>query len=156
MFVCANCRWRVTRSRAMIGVLAVLGVLLNAALIVRHHAIMVQTALASTTQAVQSANDAGALDVGIPGMAALAADLQVLCHSAVADEKAGDGKSGNGMSTCPLCMGLSHTAAVLTPADAAGLLLPKRGIRFALPRRDDCVEVQRRIRPPGRAPPLTA
>lgn len=141
------------RCKAMIGLLAVFGVMLNAALIVRHHAAMMQMALAPSTTAAKASET---LDPSVPEIAALAADLQVRCQTSGAEDEGGTGRTGNGMSTCPLCMGLSQTVAVLTPADVIGLALPTRGIRFALPRRDDRVEVQRRIRPPGRAPPLTA
>ncbi len=132
----------------MIGLLAVFGILLNAGLIVRHHSVMVQSFLQPTVSV------AGIAVVPLPG--SLEADLRVICQGG--SEAAGHAPAGSGdpaPAPCPLCMGQGSAFATIPFVEVAGLLVRPVGILHALPRRDDRVEVQRRIRPPGRAPPMT-
>lgn len=133
------------RWRRWIGLLAIVGVLLHAAALARHNAIMLATA------AGNGMSQAAAADLTL--------DLAVLCHAPgigdpAASLPAKDGSTGS--QTCPICAGTvsAFALAALELPSIAGPQLPAD--LAALPPQDQRRTVQRRIRPPSRGPPLSA
>lgn len=124
--------------RRWIGILAVMGVLLHSAALVRHHGMMLP---------------AGSLE---PAVAALEADLATICHFSL-DGTGSSGKTSQPVAgkNCPLCSGLASLFALPPPLQ---WLLPEPAVasfdyQLWL---DQRVAQLKRIRPPGRGPPLLA
>jgi hypothetical protein len=138
------------RWRRWIGLLAVFGVLLHAAALARHNAIMLAAvAGAGTSQAVA--------DAGV-APAALAQDLAILCHAPTGSDPAttlpaGDGSRGS--QTCPICAG-TVSAFALVALELPSIAAPQSTTFLAALPQDQRRTVQQRIRPPSRGPPLSA
>ena len=126
--------------RRWISFLAVLGVLLHAGAVVRHHVVMLGTP--GPTGAEQ----------------ALLANLQAICHGAGGQENraATDGPSNQTPADvnkrCPLCAGVVGLFALLTPEPALAVRLAAASRIFA---GDTAVQVvlPRTLYPPTRGPP---
>lgn len=130
--------------RRLASVLALLSVLVHAAALGRH-VVAVATGSAPTMEAV------------------LLADLGVICHlPAASDASASDpsvaqpsqpsGQPGGAQNTCPLCAGLA-SLHMLPPPDVALLPVLRAEHVAQIAGEDQRRTFQRRIRPPGRAPP---
>ena len=127
--------------RRWLGLLAVVGVLLHAGAIVRHNAVML--AAASRTTAANTA------------VASLDADLRLICSAGahLAEALLPDGKDPTGNpQTCPICAGLA-SAHALTAVALPALAIPYGDHAVATASTDERISVQRRLRPPSRAPP---
>jgi hypothetical protein len=129
--------------RRWISFLAVLGVLLHAGAVVRHHIVML--GLPASPSAEQT----------------LLADLQVICHG-TGDQPAlagGDAPSGRTPAdikrNCPLCAGLAGPFALTAPLPTVAVRLtatqaPVSALAAVLD------ELPRTLHPPTRGPPLIA
>lgn len=130
--------------RRWIAVLTLLGVLAHAAALVRHNASVLGMALAQIGGGV-----------GVE----FAKDLAVICS---ARDAAGAAIAANGSKPvpadkqeCPICMGLASVFA-LPAVDLPATQLPQPAFIAEIAGQDQRVTVQRRLRPPGRAPPTVA
>ncbi len=127
------------RARTIVGVVALFSMLLNAAVLVRHH---------------WNVLDAHAR------YAEFAADLTVICHGhggetgAPAEREApfpGPAKA----SDCPVCKGLCSTVAILTERQSPFLVIPDQSLRLSAM----SSAIASRLAgewPPPRGPPLSA
>lgn len=131
--------------RRLVLVLALLGVLVHAAALARH-VVLVATRGAVTMEA------------------ALLADLGVICHVPAAWDASGSEpvglqpsqpseQPGGGQKSCPLCAGLA-SLHILPPPDFALLPVQRAQHVAQIAGEDQRRTFQRRIRPPGRAPPV--
>lgn len=134
--------------RKCVSVLAVLGVLLHAIAVVRHHAVM----LAAPT----IAGDSGPIS---DDLLRLTKDLSFICHVSAdgiaAAAPADDSGTRDGRQTCPICAGLASPFAVAAK-DMPALAIPAPLRITVSGHADERLTVQRRIRPPSRGPPLPA
>lgn len=121
------------RARRWIGVLAMIGVLLHVVAVVRH----------------------GTMVLASIGSGDLLADMTVICHAGADTPAVPAGGDDAARKLCPICSGLVATYGLplvgiaLRPVQA-----PSIRVRFAL--HDQRFELAKRIRPPGRGPPLAA
>lgn len=129
--------------RRVIAVLALLGVLLHSAAVVRHHALM-------TARLSEAA------------LVAMLSELGVICHTETAQDNqsgtaAGDGRSapGNAGQSCPICSGLASLFLISPPAGPIVALSLPLGAAYD-PEPDQRITQFKRIRPPGRGPPSLA
>lgn len=130
--------------RRIVTAMAVLGVLLHSALLVRHAMTVVSKGWVAASAVVAAAND----------MAQLEADLTVICHAPSGAEASPNGvpaKSGE----CPMCTGLCSAVALTAPEFWVVALSLPTSQTFNRPL-DQRVEHHKRIRPPGRGPPHLA
>ncbi len=128
--------------RRWISGLAVLGMLLHAAVVVRHHQMMATPQSAITTLAAQAAA------VGSP---ILVVDGMVICQSGHNGSDKG-GQTGH-KPPCPLCNIATQTAA-LGCVDWVAPSLPPTARTGQTAWCDQRQDVVRRLRPPSRAPPV--
>lgn len=125
------------RRHAWIAIVAVVGVLLHAAAVVRHHGVM----------SAQSAERA------------LLADLAIICHGAggslkIAAELPSDVPAQRGGSDCPVCMGM---AVGFMPPTPMTLALPFEAVARVSWSRDQTIPVRSvRLHPFARGPPAAA
>lgn len=144
------------RWRTWIALLAVAGLLANAAALVRHHAMM--TAQAVAALAVAPLNAAKSIDTELASTP--------ICHAAsgpsegAAPSRTGgapepDRNNNDGKTKCPICTGLV-SAFVLTASESSVLPMPAARPLTGLALADQRVGLQKRIRPPSRGPPLAA
>lgn len=133
--------------RLWVSVVALLGVLLHAAAIPRHNAVM----LAGAIEAADKQAALGAVGEAPAAMSGL------LCTAGGGPET-GSGKAPGapgGSNPCPICMGLSQAHAILAACDPA--IAAPFAIRIAhLPVRDVGIAQRRLYRPPVRGPPCAA
>jgi hypothetical protein len=138
------------RWRKWVGLLALFGVLLHAAALARHNAIMLATFVGTGTSQTPAA------DAGL-GATDLAQDLAVLCHaptgSDLATTPANDGSRGS--QSCPICAG-TVSAFALAAIELPSIAGPQAPAFLAALPQDQRRTVQQRIRPPSRGPPLSA
>ena len=122
------------RTRGLIGIIAMLGVLLHAAIVVRHHGLMLNAQLQYQ---------------------ALAADFRVICHGTVTPSEAELPNLPRPASTdydCPVCSGLVGIFALAAVEPIAPPLpLPSAHDRPA--DRPMLQSAARRDLPPARGPP---
>ncbi len=130
--------------RRWLGLLAVLGVLLHAGAVVRHNAVVLAAASRATS--------------GVAADRALAADLRLICgaaaHMAEAMLPGGNGPAGD-PEKCPICAGLA-SAHALAAVEQPTLAVPYGDHAITIATDDQRVSIQRRYRPPSRAPPTLA
>lgn len=131
------------RSRILITVLALMGVLVHALAVVRH-----------TTTMVIAVPAAAAETAGPEATGGL--EAAPICHSSANEEDAADGQVPPGAkTTCPICLGLVSAVA---PAPVVAALSAPTSLRciehFAVG--DQRVQALKRIRPPSRGPPSLA
>jgi len=125
--------------RKWVGLLAMLGVLLHAGAVARHHVVMLDAHLQHQR---------------------LVSDLQRICHSnglgTATDESLPDvPRPSDAQNNCPICCGLTTAVAVMAPDAAPWLVLiappsPQSVARVAF------VGQSPAIRPPVRGPPALA
>lgn len=131
--------------RRFVSLLAVLGVLLHAAALVRHNAI----SLASWQSASASTADT-AVVIAFDG------EQTPICHTGAGAASLPSGApGGSDKSSCPICTGLSAAVALSPPIHALVGAVVSARVVFS-PVADQCEELLKRIRPPGRGPPLNA
>jgi hypothetical protein len=139
-------------SRQWISVLAVLGMLLHAAVTVRHHSMMIGVTLASGAAAIEQQIDGEAKSA----LAMVFGSGAVICHS---DSKSsprghGDQESGGQKSgpVCQLCLTAAAAQAVVPLDQAIDVAISTLSTGF-FANSDQRVETIRKLRPPSRAPP---
>lgn len=141
------------RSR-LLSLFAVLGLLVHVAAWA-HHAAMTDSAMSPETAAASPIEATGAPILE----ARFASALLVICHASSANDpwKSHDGSKApyGKLKPCPLCS-LSQVAQTLPPAGLETLTAPV-GIQLetSFAHADQRREYQRKIRPPGRAPPAS-
>ena len=121
--------------RKWLSALALVGVLMHAAVVVRHHGQMLSMQMAAADQAASVLGELSATDAA-----------NVLC-------KASQHKSGEKSGNCPCCLGASGDTALLPALAAVNFLQADRRIGQIV-ERDQRVDVIRKLRPPSRAPPV--
>lgn len=119
--------------RRWVGIVAVVGLLLHAAAVVRHHALML----------------ANSLD---PAVAALSTDLEQICHFNGDATERGHDKRPSASGNCPICTGIAAAFALPPPAEWQQREPIVVVERYQI-RPDQRVDQLKRIRPPGRGPP---
>lgn len=129
--------------RRWIGCLALAGVIVHAVALARHNAFALGKALAELHDIVGD----------------LGSDLQVICSAAnAADTPAtttGTPAPRGSNHDCPICAGLA-SAHALAAVDSAVVRPPRPLLAGAFAEQDQRVSIQKRLRPPSRAPPVQA
>lgn len=139
-----------TVRRATIAIIILMGLLLQAAAVVRHASMLVSASISAATPSV-SRTDAGSAEL------ALIADLSAsICHPdgmAALSPMAPEGPAKTDMSGCPICNGLA-SAFALVPSlyFSKQAVLSDRPIVFV--RFDQRVARHAFLRPQGRGPPV--
>jgi hypothetical protein len=130
--------------RRFLAVIALLGVLVHAAAIARHNAIM----LAGSLDAAGKSTALAAVGISVNDAAGL------ICRPADAPEDGSGAPGGPGKSSfCPICLGTAPAHAVLASHDIAPAQLsfvPVERVAF----RDMRAGQLKLYRPPARGPPL--
>lgn len=132
--------------RRWVTALAILGVLLHAAMLVRHGV----TRIGQEQQALTLS------EAGPPGNL----DFSLICHSPKADSASlgkllPQGAPPAGNKDCPICSGLCAAAVMPAPLITMSLVL-RLDFQHRWPPRDLRVETLKQVRPPGRGPPAFA
>lgn len=126
--------------RRWISVLAVMGMLLHAAIVVRHHQMMASPLSAVAAIAEQAAAE---------GHPILVVDGMVICQTDRGDSGPGHGKH---KPPCPLCT-IASSSVTLVSVDWLPPYFSPAVRTGQLSLSDQRSEVIRRLRPPSRAPP---
>jgi hypothetical protein len=136
--------------RGSISALAVLGMLLHAALVVRHHDIMTRTGFAQSMTLATSSVDAADQDARA-ALTALVGNGAIICQSDSAATQPGDGQHKVG-THCPLCVASVASPAII-PGDVWTAIVFSTERAGQIVERDQRFDVVRKLRPPSRAPP---
>lgn len=125
------------RLRRWLSVLAIVGVLLHAGALVRHHVYMAGGAAAANSSA------SAAVD-------ALLADLTFICHAG--GDTPDGGTPPSAKPSCPVCSGLASLIALAPPDNELLHRFEGQGIKVAAGHERLSTPV--RLRPHSRGPPL--
>jgi hypothetical protein len=123
--------------RKWLSVLAVIGVLMHAAAIVRHHAVMA---------------NAGSQPSAVSALLADLSDANLICHSngAAPVDQPGNVPADN-KPVCPLCSGLAPSAALAAADQVLAHCVRAGGVRLAAS--DAVLSISRTIEAHSRGPP---